>query len=180
MSTSSKQHIFIVAEAGAGVARSREWLMILHWALPLAKKLLPEHLAAQLKERTPVDPPLAFDAYPNNDVEIKYGHTLKALRVGEDREKATVKLSNGHEAMGTMLIGCDGAKSLVRHYLLGSAKAAIRPLEDLFWNVIANYPGAEQARHIRSAHPIFAMVARPGIFAFLGIYDAPDSEKPEA
>ncbi|RYP89796.1 hypothetical protein DL770_004090 [Monosporascus sp. CRB-9-2] len=211
MTTSSKQRILIIGAGATGLlvaqglqqasipftvfeaevrkcaARSREWQMILHWALPLTKKLLPEHVAAQLEERASVDPSLDFDAYPNNimrfynsvdgailaelpiknrcvrvarkklqalradGVEIKYGHTLKAVRVDEDRDKITARFSNGYEAM-----------------------------EVSFWNVIANYPDAEQARHIGSAHPIFAMVTRPGIFAFLGIYDAPDPEKPEA
>ncbi|RYO89373.1 hypothetical protein DL762_003264 [Monosporascus cannonballus] len=239
MTTSSKQHILVIgagvtglliaqglqqagipftvfeAEAGADVARSREWQMILHWALPLAMKLLPEHLAVQLKERASVDSSLDFDVYPNNilrfyngvdgailaelpiknrcirvarkklralcadGVEIKYGHILKAVRVDEDRGEVTAKFSNGHEATGTLLIGCDGAKSFVRQYLLGSAKASITPLDVSFWNVIVSYPNAERALHIRSAHPIFAMVARPGIFGFLGTYDVPDPEKPE-
>ncbi len=189
--------------------------MILHWSLPLVKRLLPPHLAARLKERASIDPSLDFDAYPSNTlrfydadegpviaevpikdgsirvarkrlralcadgVDIKYGHTLQTIQVEKDHNKVSAMFSNGVKATGTRHIGCDGAKSPVRNYLFGEGKASITPLDLAYWSVVAGYPNAEQALHVRSAHPVFSIAVGSGITSFIATYGVPDPERPE-
>ena len=103
MSAFSKQHILIVGAGIAGLClaqglkragipytvfeaeeshiyRPREWTMIIHWSLPLLQTLLPDHLAARIKEAASVVPSLNYNAYPNNVIRIYDGRTGKVLK----------------------------------------------------------------------------------------------------
>lgn len=42
------------------------------------------------------------------------------------------------------------------------------------------YPEAEQARFVRSAHPVFSIMIHPKIFVYIGVQDVSDPEEPRS
>ncbi|TKA68709.1 hypothetical protein B0A49_03242 [Cryomyces minteri] len=167
--------------------------MGIHWALPMLKALLPDELNARLKE-VYVDPDLDYEAFPNNvmrvydglsgdimkDIPIQgriYGHELASI--SPTSSDVTATFANGTTAIGTVIIGCDGPRSVVREQLLGAEKASTTQLDVIHANLACVYGDAEKAKFVRSAHPIWSMVFHPDLFAFVSIQDIPDPDKPE-
>ena|SRR5204863_2900170 len=72
-----------------------------------------------------------------------------------DDDQVTAMFEDGSKASGSMLVGCDGAKSRVRELLLGD-KAKLTTLPMTIFNFTQSYT-AEQALHVRSLHPISKM-----------------------
>jgi 2-polyprenyl-6-methoxyphenol hydroxylase-like FAD-dependent oxidoreductase len=56
---------------------------------------------------------------------FKYGKRLK--QVSSDGKQATATFEDGTTATGDLLVGTEGAHSIVREYLLGPEKAALQP-----------------------------------------------------
>lgn len=67
---------------------------------------------------------------------------------------------DGTEATGTMLVGADGAQSLVRTAICGEqGRASKVPYRAI--NLHVCYNDAEKARFVRQAHPIMTMGIHP-------------------
>lgn len=80
---------------------------------------------------------------------------------------------------GNLLIGADGANSKVRDFLLGTSKAALKPLAILGCGALETLP-ADISRKIRVINDLYFVTYHPeGPCAFMAIHDVPDPEKPE-
>ncbi|KAK5122589.1 hypothetical protein LTR85_003852 [Meristemomyces frigidus] len=110
-------------------------------------------------------------------VDVKYGHSLEHLSTRGDEVVAT--FTNGGKSTGTMLVGADGGRSVVRNELFGQAKGAAAPLQTIHINIVFSYPTAEQARFVRSAHPVFSLAIGKAFFILVSIQDVPDPNRPE-
>lgn len=100
-------------------------------------------------------------------VPIQHGKVLVKVEVGVD-EKVTVHFSDGTDATGDILVGCDGARSKVRDFLLGADKARVKtlPYEAYFAN--PRY-SADVALKMCELHPIHTTAIHPdGMFCWLG------------
>lgn len=85
-------------------------------------------------------------------ITVQYDHQLIDIKHGSDG--VTAVFANGFEVKGSLIVGADGPKSAVRNVLLGSEKAAARPLENVIHCNTSFCPGdAGRAMFIRSAHP---------------------------
>jgi len=81
--------------------------------------------------------------YDRQLVDIKY-----------DPESVTAVFANGHDAKGSLLVGCDGPKSAVRNLLVGADKGAALPLSEIIHcNISHCYGDVEKAKFLRTAHP---------------------------
>lgn len=114
-----------------------------------------------------------------DSVDIRYGKKLVDVELSKDGKLATAKFEDGSSATGSLIVGADGPKSVVRNVLLGQTAALPKRVEYAATWVQARYT-REQALHLRSVHPLFLGGVHPdGYFAFFGIQDASDAEHPE-
>lgn len=80
---------------------------------------------------------------------------------------------------GTVLIGCDGANSAVRHLLVGSEAAKNEDLDIQMFNLSCTFP-REVALLQRTGHPVFKNSYHPdGMMWWQSIQDVQDPDKPE-
>jgi 2-polyprenyl-6-methoxyphenol hydroxylase-like FAD-dependent oxidoreductase len=115
------------------------------------------------------------------DVEVKWSHTLESARCNDDDNTVTATFTNGQSYTGTLLVGCDGPRSVVRSHLFDEpSKAQAKTMEGCVnISMVISYP-AETARYVRSkTHPVWCMAISPGIFTFMSLQDVPDPDKPE-
>ncbi|KAI9711202.1 MAG: hypothetical protein M1820_002189 [Bogoriella megaspora] len=118
-----------------------------------------------------------FRAFLTQGLDVQYGHRLSGITYASD--SVTAEFENGREAKGTLIVGCDGPRSMVRDLLLGEEAAKVTPLELVHSNTAVVYGDAEKAKFVRGAHPIFSMTCHPQAFCFISIQDVPDPNKPE-
>jgi 2-polyprenyl-6-methoxyphenol hydroxylase-like FAD-dependent oxidoreductase len=91
----------------------------------------------------------------------------------------TAIFEDGEHISGKVVIGADGARSRVRQTLLGPEASPVTRLPYSATFVQAKYT-REQALFLRSFHPLFIAAPHPdGYFAFFGLQDAPEIDKPE-
>lgn len=90
-----------------------------------------------------------------------------------DNGQVTAIFEDGSRASGSMLVGCDGAKSRVRELLLGE-KAKLTDVPVRMFNFTSSY-SAEQALHVRSLHPISKCAVYEGMGDFFWISSKLDS-----
>lgn len=80
----------------------------------------------------------------------------------------TAEFADGTDVTGSCVIGADGPRSRVRRILLGEDKGAPSAMPYVATRTIVTYPTAEQALHVRSAHPVNVMAFHPdGIWAWI-------------
>lgn len=108
----------------------------------------------------------------------QYGFTLSSI---EENNDATVTLSfeNGQKATGTLIIGAEGAHSIVRTHLFDGEKAATTPMDLTHVNNTFCYHDRAKALFVRQAHPVFSSMQASSVFAFISMQDVPDPERPE-
>ncbi|KAF4635777.1 hypothetical protein G7Y89_g2323 [Cudoniella acicularis] len=112
-------------------------------------------------------------------LDIQYSKTISFITHSEDGATVTAHFADGTTAGGSILVGADGARSIVRTLLLGAEAAAITPLEVAASIVQAKYT-AEQVKFLRSWHPIYVAAPHPaGLFSWVGLHSAPDIDDPE-
>jgi 2-polyprenyl-6-methoxyphenol hydroxylase-like FAD-dependent oxidoreductase len=112
-------------------------------------------------------------------LDIKYNKRLKDILFELDGESVTAVFEDGAHVSGRLLVGTDGSRSTVRNILLGPEKALLTRLPFSATFVQASYT-REQALFLRSFHPLYIAADHPdGYFAFFGLQDAPEVDKPE-
>jgi len=116
----------------------------------------------------------------SKDLDIKFSKRLKDIVYDPDGAKVTAIFEDGERVTGRLIVGADGARSSVRKTLLGPEFAASTRLPYAATFIQAKYT-REQAIFLRSFHPLFLAAPHPdGLFAFFGLQDAPDPDKPES
>lgn len=114
-----------------------------------------------------------------NGIEIQYSKLLSDISYSDDGKIVTAIFADGSSTNGSILVGADGTRSLVRHLLLGQEKAALTTLEFAASIVQAKY-SAEQVKFLRSWHPLYVAAPHPaGFFSWVGLHSAPDIDDPE-
>ena len=104
----------------------------------------------------------------------QYGYDLTGVIYGEDGKGVAATFANGESVQGTLIIGCDGARSKVREILLGHEKGDVTPMEIVHSNVAIVYDDAEKAKFVRSAHPVFSCMVHPSVLSFIAsLYSPP-------
>ncbi|KUJ11661.1 FAD/NAD(P)-binding domain-containing protein [Mollisia scopiformis] len=113
------------------------------------------------------------------DLDIRWNKRLKNLVFEDDNSSVIAVFEDGEHITGRLIIGADGARSTVRKLLLGPEIAPSTRLPYSATFVQAKYTH-EQALFLRSFHPLYIAAPHPdGYFAFFGLQDAPDADKPE-
>ncbi|KAF7511915.1 hypothetical protein GJ744_003148 [Endocarpon pusillum] len=190
--------------------RSRHWGMNLHWGGEYLDKVLSPELKARLREcncdpfyegadntytvcngktgevilaMQGVMPRRVsrrkLKALLSEGIDIQYGRKLVSIHK-EFPGRVTACFEGDFKAVGSNLIGCDGSRSRVREFLVGTENA--RPIgTDIS---ILNFPysyTAEQARELRGVHPIIKIAYHPehGNVYLLAILEVEDPDKPE-
>ncbi|ESZ97152.1 hypothetical protein SBOR_2465 [Sclerotinia borealis F-4128] len=114
------------------------------------------------------------------ELDIRWNKRLKNIIYEHDEKSVTCVFEDGQHITGRLVIGADGSRSMVRRLLLGPEHSLNTRLPYAATFVQARYT-REQALFLRSFHPLFLAAPHPdNIFAFFGLQDAPDPEKPES
>ncbi|KAF2806850.1 putative monooxygenase [Mytilinidion resinicola] len=185
---------------------SRDWGMLLHWGTPYLLKTLPPELQARIHEPR-VDPHYDYSEPPKRmniqtgevvgrsvgenlvrvsrrklrnflieGVDVRWEKRLADVRVGEGG--VTAVFEDGSEEVGQLLVGSDGGRSRVREVLLGVEAARSEETPFTMMNFSEAKYTAEQARFLRSVHPIVQLGYHPGekCVAFLAAIDTADPD----
>lgn len=109
---------------------------------------------------------------------LQYGKPLSSVAPGPD-DTVVATFADGTQVTGDLLVGCDGANSLVRQYLVGEEAAQVEDLDIQMFNVSCSFP-KETALLQRMGHPVFKNSYHPdGFMWWQSIQDVEDPEKPE-
>jgi 2-polyprenyl-6-methoxyphenol hydroxylase-like FAD-dependent oxidoreductase len=112
-------------------------------------------------------------------INLRFDKKLSDISYPDD-EKVVAHFTDGSSVRGKMIVGADGARSTVRELLLGHEAGRPRRLPYAATFVQSRFT-AEQARYLRSFHPLYLGSAHPdGYFAFFGMHDCPDASNPES
>lgn len=115
----------------------------------------------------------------SKDLDIRWDKRLKDIVFEQDGKSVTAVFEDGEHALGRLVIGADGARSTVRSTLLGLEFAAPTRLPYSATFLQSKFT-SEQALFLRSFHPLYIAAPHPdGYFAFFGLQDAPEVDKPE-
>ncbi|KAJ4985309.1 hypothetical protein SVAN01_09160 [Stagonosporopsis vannaccii] len=118
-------------------------------------------------------------------IDVQYGkQAVRAYVIDDssshDHGRVKVEFKDGHHAIGDVVVGTDGAKSLLRESIVGREDSQLTTVPV---NLI-NFPyqfDAELALQIRAYNKIFLNSIHPdhGTMYWLSIMDVPDPDKPE-
>ncbi|PKY04950.1 FAD binding domain-containing protein [Aspergillus campestris IBT 28561] len=112
-------------------------------------------------------------------LDIQYGKRLRTLAFSDDGKLAAALFDDNTSITASLVVGTDGARSTVRQELLGPNSGRIRQLPYCATFVQARFT-AEQAQFLRGFHPMYLAGIHPaGYFAFFGMHDVEDPDKPE-
>jgi 2-polyprenyl-6-methoxyphenol hydroxylase-like FAD-dependent oxidoreductase len=164
--------------------------MTLHWGSSHISSCLPEPLAARFNEAyaDPTQSPDAVTGLPiyngktgellmemgadrprrvsrkkmrtlfAEGLDVQYGKSFISAEVKNDKVEAT--FSDGSKATGSILVGCDGARSHVRSVLCGQEAAKLTIVPISMFNFPCRFDG-ELARKIRDLNQLFITSIHP-------------------
>ena len=116
----------------------------------------------------------------SQNLDIQYEKRLANITYAQDGRSVTAHFTDGTSAIGSILVGADGARSATRQILLGPELGAINHIPYAATFVQRRFT-KEQALHLRSFHPLFLASANPSNnFAFFGMQDAADPDDPSS
>ena len=99
--------------------------------------------------------------YADNIARFQCDKKLRALVVVENN--ITVEFEDGTRETGSMIIGCDGSHSKVREFLVGYDAAKLEDTGHTLSNYAASNYTPDQARLLRSYHPIVKLGWHPTV-----------------
>lgn len=96
-----------------------------------------------------------------------------------DDDLVVATFTDGTKVSADLVVGCDGANSVVRKYLVGEEAAQVEDLDIQMFNVSCSFP-KETALLQRMGHPVFKNSYHPdGFMWWQSIQDVTDPDKPE-
>ncbi|KAF2205384.1 FAD/NAD(P)-binding domain-containing protein [Delitschia confertaspora ATCC 74209] len=118
-------------------------------------------------------------------VAVEYGKEVVDIQEAEveeggvKREKVRVVFKDGTDAVGDLVVGCDGARSRARECIVGKEKAELTDVPLSMFNFTSRFT-AEQALELRKLNPLFINAIHPdhGTMFWISIQDAPDPSDP--
>lgn len=113
--------------------------------------------------------------------QIQYGKTMKHLVAEEFNSNVTVVFEDGTTTTGTLVVGADGANSVVRQSVLIDGIGQALPSSYGGVNMHVCYHDASVSTAIREyLSPIQAIGVHPrGYWLWLSLQDVPDADKPQ-
>ncbi|KAF5361511.1 hypothetical protein D9758_006216 [Tetrapyrgos nigripes] len=187
-------------------ARPRDWSFGVYWAQSPLKECLPEGVDEKfLAENAQVDnlTPSADLVLPqyntetgelikniptpysmrlqrrkflrilSQGIDIRYGKRLAEVKTGST---VVATFEDGTKEEGKLLIGCDGAHSRIRKFLLGPEQAAMRQLPLLCNAALTSLP-KETALALRKVHPRSIGTIDPsGRCGWMSVHDCSDPD----
>ncbi|KFX91652.1 hypothetical protein O988_07645 [Pseudogymnoascus sp. VKM F-3808] len=112
-------------------------------------------------------------------ISVEYGKTLKDVVYDDDKDTVTAIFADSSQAVGSLLVGANGAHSVVRRCIFGPEIARASSVPYSAVNLCVKYNDAEKARFVRQLHPIMAMAIHPdGHWLWISIQDVPDPDDP--
>lgn len=90
----------------------------------------------------------------------QYGKKIKDVTYDDSANTVTAHFEDG-SATGTLLIGADGAKSVVRRLIFGEEKGKIIPVPYCGVNTHVTYGDRDKALFVRQRHPIMTHAVHP-------------------
>lgn len=114
-------------------------------------------------------------------LDIRFGKQLQSIEYqkAENDKSIIASFADGSSIEGCMLVGADGARSTVRNLIAGPSIGAITRLPYAAAFFQSRF-SREQALFLRSFHPLYLASPHPrGRFAFFGMQDVPDPNRPE-
>lgn len=109
-------------------------------------------------------------------VDIQWGKKL--AHVASDGKTATATFQDGTNASGNLLIGTEGAHSLVREYLLGPEKAVLQQSPLVASVTMAKLPAEAAMKFKEKSRRQFIAFHPQGYFTWVGIHDAYGDSQP--
>ncbi|PMD32036.1 FAD/NAD(P)-binding domain-containing protein [Hyaloscypha variabilis F] len=98
-------------------------------------------------------------------IDIQFGKKLESIERGE--ESVTITFTDGTKATGNLLIGAEGAHSVVREYLFGAEEAALIP-SPVVASVTICKISREASLKLRALHPRYIITFHPnGVFTWM-------------
>ncbi|KAF2087053.1 FAD/NAD(P)-binding domain-containing protein, partial [Saccharata proteae CBS 121410] len=191
----------VFEQSASPTARPRDWNFGIYWAQSPLSECLPKSITDKLPEAqiddhipsaddtlqvrngltgelmkevpTPFNLRLRrkkFIELISEGIDIRYGKRLASFTTSPSTVTATFEDDTEHTA--DLLIGAEGAHSVVRDVLLGPEKAALHPSPIVASVTIATLP-EEMAVRLRRGLPRYSTVMHPnGWFAWVGLHNA--------
>ncbi|CZS88231.1 uncharacterized protein RCO7_01190 [Rhynchosporium graminicola] len=111
------------------------------------------------------------------DVDVRWGKCITSITATPDFVTAT--FTDGTSETGNLLIGCEGAHSLTRDFLLGSKEAELL-LSPCVASVIITKISRQASTDLRAVHPRYTITFHPnGTFTWMSIHDCSSSDPAE-
>lgn len=111
-------------------------------------------------------PDVYSESHCNSNIWYQYGKKLK--EVSSDGKVANVTFEDGTSASGDLVIGAEGAHSVVREALLGPEKAANTPSPLISTFTIAKLPADAVKKFEELAHRLMVVFHPDGYFMWVG------------
>ncbi|OWO98356.1 hypothetical protein B2J93_8192 [Marssonina coronariae] len=113
----------------------------------------------------------------STDVDVRWGKRLKNIET--DETSVTVTFEDGTLETGHLLIGCEGAHSLTRKFLLGPEDAELL-LSPCVASVVITKISRQASMDLRALHPRYTITFHPnGTFTWMSIHDCSATDPAE-
>lgn len=97
----------------------------------------------------------------SRDIEVKHSHKLQTITYNDGNDGVTARFTNGESYSGSLLVGCDGPRSVVRSYLFSNdpTKGQAQPVDGIMnMSMAVSYADVETAKFVReTSHPVWCI-----------------------
>lgn len=110
-------------------------------------------------------------------IDVQYGKSVVSCGVIEDEKdenngRVRVNFADGTDALGDVVVGCDGAKSVVRESIVGFEAAQVTVMPLSMFNFTQKFP-AEFSKDLRSRNSLYTMSIHPDHGTFFWLSSEP-------